>query len=336
MRLSSLDLRSVMRVLDVSGKMSAPMAFKRGVALEVMQSEDMSDATLEALVDDDAQNNGDARSGLPRRTLRFRLAPRSAGGPSTPVGSSGAVGFSGAPPGVGQVGAGRRVLVGLGGAPPCAVGGSLVESPARYGGAGLKLRAGAASLSTGAALEMVDSRTLGGSASPLGPPEGSNTTRAAHQYRSPSGPPEEASAAGDDARPRPAAARAQPPAISGRGAVTLSVSIPGFAVREPVFTESRLRLRRVSSKSQSPCRCTSPDPPATSFSKGDFTLQLALSIKKLCNLAQTRKVRVTTGIGKRRGFQRMPQRPTNCLKVWPTKIHDDDCQWVKASRSQRR
>jgi len=129
MRLYSLDLRSVMRVLDVSGKKSAPMAVKRGVALEVMQREDISDATLGALMDDDAQNDGDARSGLPRRTLRFWLAPRSAGGPSAPVGSRGAVGD--APPGVGHVGAGHRVPVGLGRAPPSAVDGSLVEPPAR-------------------------------------------------------------------------------------------------------------------------------------------------------------------------------------------------------------
>jgi len=236
MRLSSLDLRSVMRVLDVSGKMSAPMAVKRGFALEVMQREDISDATLEALMDNDSKNNGDARSGLPRRTLCFWLAPRSAGGPSAPVGSRGAVGFSDAPPGVGHVEAGLRVPVGVGGAPPCAVDGSLVESPARCGGAGLNLGAGAASLSTGAALDAVDSRSLGVSVTTLGSPEGSDTTRAAHQYRGDfggglSGPPEGAAAAGDDACPRQAAARAQPPAIAGRGAVTPSVSGPDLAVQ---------------------------------------------------------------------------------------------------------
>jgi len=116
-----------MRVLDVSGKMSAPMAVKRGVALEFMQREDISDATLEALMD--AQTNGDARSGLPRRTLRFWLVPRSEGGPSPPVGSRTAVGLNDAPPGVVEVGESHWVPVGLGGTPPSAADGSLVESP---------------------------------------------------------------------------------------------------------------------------------------------------------------------------------------------------------------
>jgi len=243
MRLSSLDLRLVMCVLDGSGKMSVPMAVKRGGALDAMGQEGISDATLEALMDDDAQNTGDARSGLPRRTLRFWLAPRSEGGPSARVSSSGSVGLSGEPPRVVQVGTGGWVPVGFGGAPPRAVEGALVEAPARCGGAGLNLGAGAASLATGADLDAFDSRTLGVSVYSLGFPVGLNKTRAAHQYRGdfgggPSGPPGGASAAGDYACPWPAAARAQPPAIAGRGAVEPSVSDPGLAVREPVFTDN--------------------------------------------------------------------------------------------------
>jgi len=107
--------------------------------------------------------------------------------------------------------------------------------------AGLNFGAGAASISTGASLDAVDSGTLGVSVSPLGSTECSNSTRAAHQYHGdfgggPSGPPGSAWAPGDDARPRPAAARAQPPSIAGRGVLTTSVSSPGSAKREPVFT----------------------------------------------------------------------------------------------------
>jgi len=91
--------------------------------------------------------------------------------------------------------------------------------------------------------------------------------------------------------------------------IPLNFSSLVIATRSGHFSEARLRLQRVSSKSQSPCRCTSPDPPSTSSSKGDSTLQLARSIKMLCNSAQTRKVRVTTASGKQRGFQRMSQRP---------------------------
>jgi len=230
-----------MRVLDVSGPMSTPMSVKRGFAHEVMQRVDIRQEALEALMEDDAQNSGDARYGIPRRTCRFWLALRSAGGSSAPVGSRGAVGLSGAPSAVEKVKAGQPVPVGLGGAPPSAVDGSLVKSPARFEGAGFNLGAERASLSTEAAQNPVEGRTLGVPVSPLGSSEGSITTRAAPEYRNdsgggPSGPPECASAAGDDARPRPAAARAQPPAISGLGAVTPSLSSPGLALREPVLT----------------------------------------------------------------------------------------------------
>ena len=107
--------------------------------------------------------------------------------------------------------------------------------------------------------------------------------------------------------------------------ILLNFSTLVIKTRSGHFYAARLQLRSVSSESQLPCRCTSPDLPATSSSKGDTTLQLARSIQNICNLAQTHRVRVTTGGRKRTGFQRMPQRPKNCPKVFAAKS-DDYCQ----------
>jgi len=74
MCLSSMDLRIVMRVLDVVGKMGATKVVKRRAALEVMAREDVSDVALEALMDDHALNG----SSTPRRALRSRHLSRSA------------------------------------------------------------------------------------------------------------------------------------------------------------------------------------------------------------------------------------------------------------------
>lgn len=76
MHLSSPDLRVFMRVLDVVGKVGASIVFKRRAALEAMAREDISEVTLEALVDDHALNCSDTRPKTPRRTLRSLLPPR--------------------------------------------------------------------------------------------------------------------------------------------------------------------------------------------------------------------------------------------------------------------
>jgi len=66
-RLSAMDLHVVLRVLDITGKMSVKMAAKRSLDLEVMEREDISVTTLDALMDHHAHNHDAA---LPRRTLR--------------------------------------------------------------------------------------------------------------------------------------------------------------------------------------------------------------------------------------------------------------------------
>ncbi|KAK1869304.1 hypothetical protein I4F81_011782 [Pyropia yezoensis] len=72
-RLSSMDLRQVLRVLRIKGKMGAPVKEKRSSALEMMRARDMGDEEVEALVDDLDIESASAHSGLAPRTLSSLL-----------------------------------------------------------------------------------------------------------------------------------------------------------------------------------------------------------------------------------------------------------------------
>eukprot|EP00170_Pyropia_yezoensis_P003454 contig_14409_g3461 len=53
-RRSSMELRLVLRVLGIKGKMRAPVKDKRALALQAMQEQNLGDADLEIMVDDAA------------------------------------------------------------------------------------------------------------------------------------------------------------------------------------------------------------------------------------------------------------------------------------------
>lgn len=91
-RLSSMDLRQVLRVLRIKGKMGAPVKEKRSSALEMMRARDMGDEEVEAWVDDLDIESASAHSGLAPRTLSSLLTVVPAtSSPAPPPTADGAV-----------------------------------------------------------------------------------------------------------------------------------------------------------------------------------------------------------------------------------------------------
>ena len=241
MCLSSMDLRIVMRVLDVVGKMGATKVVKRRAALEVMAREDVSDVALEALMDDHALNG----SNTPRRALRSRLLSRAAhhahDGPPQVTGSH-------------EAGGAGEILIGAGpipsraGAPPD-IGGAHPSDPATLGDGLGPCGDGTRPDPVGDSVARADGARPSAVDSPpgvfrrfsVGSPTNSSTLgvnahpspavqQCAGSRRPSSGPPEGATVANDS--PSPVASRSRPPSIRGRRAA----ASPGSSSRSPEFT----------------------------------------------------------------------------------------------------
>jgi len=138
-RLSAMDLRVVLRVLEIIGKMSVNMAAKRSLDHGEMEREDISVTTLDALMDIHAHNHDTA---LPLRTLRSWIPPRPVHGPPEAANSDEVGGLSSVLPSPGLLREGGGAPSSIGGARPSApddrVGGSAVRgcahvTPARAG-----------------------------------------------------------------------------------------------------------------------------------------------------------------------------------------------------------
>lgn len=83
-RRSSMELRLVLPVLGIKGKMRAPVKDKRALALQVMQQQNLGDADLEIMVDDAAMMSGKGGATLMEGSLRRVLHAVPGGSLSAP------------------------------------------------------------------------------------------------------------------------------------------------------------------------------------------------------------------------------------------------------------